>query len=292
MNSSPSKLSTTSTASPPRRRLRYSLPTALVGVLVAAGVSVSPASAQATPLPADCVVKPFGGTDFIQCTITESGAATLDEMVPAGILPSAGDPVVLTAHGGDGATLPGDNGGRSGGDGGNARTVIDADEIAELHTYIGQDAATGSRHGGSATIVSTKAIEDVGSVDETLLIAGGGGAQGARMDCGPFADGWNGAGSGGAGGVTDATEHVGVDGFGAGKNGGPGSDTFLCSSKKGHTGTGGHLGEPGTNAGDSRSNGIAGIGGHGGENGWQGGVSAAYEAGRGGITSVYAMGGG
>ncbi|HKJ55815.1 MAG TPA: hypothetical protein VJ978_07485, partial [Nitriliruptoraceae bacterium] len=264
---------------------------ALVAGLVAAGVAApaAPARAAATgqDLPGNCDLVVHEGATFVECVVTDSGTVTFDDLVGQDLAPHVGAPVAMTARGGAGADLPGDSwNGRRGGEGGLARTVATADDIDRLHVYVGSDAAEWSFEGGSSTVVSAVPIEDVTDIDDTWLVAGGGGAQGAAMCA------YNeGAGSGGRGGTADATRAAG-DATSAGWNGGPGSDLDCSYRSKGHPGTGGDRGVAGTNAGDPRSNGIDGVGGHGGDNGWQGNVAPDHLPGRGGVTSVYAMGGG
>ena len=268
---------------------------ALAAGLVAAGAGmpIAPAHAASTAagLPANCDLVDHDATTWVECVVTDSGTVTFDDLVHPVLVPDDSATVAMTARGGSGATLAGANGGRSGGAGGTASTVAIARDIDRLHLYIGQDAATGSRAGGSATVVAQRPIQDVTTIDDTWLVAGGGGAQGAWMRCGQMEDGpyYGGAGGGGDGGTAVASP---TGATGAGHNGGSGSTSGCSGKSTGHPGTGGDRGVAGTNHGDPRSNGVDGVGGHGGGNGWQGDVLPGFEPGSGGTTSVYAQGGG
>ena len=290
-------MTTTESTTTPRTGRRLGV-AALAVLLGAAGLTTAGTPAGAAPgavdsaaTLGDCGVVRYAGTHYHECVVTDSGTIDLATDIPWTMTPRDGDPVILTARGGDGATLVNPADGRSGGPGGTARTIATAGDIDELHLSIGQHAGNGSRAGGSATVVSDVPIEDVTSIDDTYVVAGGGGAQGAWIHC--WYTGFSmGSGSGGRGGSADASRNDGAA-TGHGWSGGSGSFQWdLCVPKDGHPGSGGDLGVGGTNPGDRRSDGVDGVGGHGGGNGWQGGVAAGHEPGRGGITSVWAMGGG
>ena len=287
-----SMTSTTST-----RTLRGRLvASALAAGLVAAGAGMPIAPAHAAPtaagLPANCGLVDHDATTWVECVVTDSGTVTFDDLVHPVLVPDDSAAVAMTARGGDGATLDRNRQGRSGGAGGTTSTIATAGDIDRLHVYVGRDAGQGSREGGSATVVSTAPIQDVTTITDTWLVAGGGGAQGAAMMCGSYGNlqSPSGAGSGGDGGNAVAG-HDG-DATASGHEGGHGQTSGCTGKKVGHPGTGGDLGVAGTNAGDPRSNGIDGVGGHGGDNGWQGNIAPDHLPGRGGVTSVYAMGGG
>jgi len=291
-------MTTTDSTTTPRTGRRRLGVAALAVLLVTAGMTTAGTAARAAPdavdgaaTIGDCTIAKYAGTHYHECVVTDSGTIDLTTDIPWTMTPRDGDPVILTARGGDGATLVRQDGGsRSGGPGGTARTIATAGDIDELHLYVGKNAWDDSREGGSATVVSEVPIEDVTSIDDTYLVAGGGGAQGAWVKC------WTGhsvgAGSGGRGGSADASRNDG-DATGHGWSGGIGTFKWdICPPGAAHPGSGGDLGVGGTNPGDRRSDGVDGVGGHGGDNGWQGGVAAGHEAGRGGITGVWAMGGG
>ena len=260
--------------------------TAVAALLAAAGLVTAGAPARAQSLPDDCEWVEYDSAVYLECVTLVSGTITFDDLAP-GLPPDEGSPVILTARGGNGADLPSTQG-RSAGPGGGARTVASADDIDQLYVAMGQNADVDSRLGGSSTVVSEVPIGEVTGIDDVYLIAGGGGAQGARLSC---LGGAAGAGSGGRGGHADAARTDGAA-AGAAYDGGSGQTAGCNGSQTGRHGTGGDRGVAGINTGDPRSNGIDGIGGHGGDNGWQGNIAHDHEPGRGGVTSVYAMGGG
>ena len=281
--------STTTTQPRPARRLGVA---ALASVLLGAGLATAGTPAQAAPLDADCNLATHVDATWMECSITESASLTFDDLVPEHLTPHDGTDVIMTARGGSGATIRNSpTNDLHGGAGGVARTLAAAEDIDELHVYVGRNAGRDSFEGGSATVVSEVPVTEVTSIDDAWLVAGGGGAQGARVACkGGLAD--KGAGSGGRGGTADANRTDG-DASAAGWNGGPGRLLINCWEQNvGSYGTGGDRGVAGVNHGDPRSNGIDGVGGHGGDNGWQGNVAPDHLPGRGGVTSVYAMGGG
>ncbi|HKJ55041.1 MAG TPA: hypothetical protein VJ978_03565 [Nitriliruptoraceae bacterium] len=293
---------TTTTQPRPARRLGVAT---LASVLLGAGLATASAPAQAAPAQPlqpqgvsqveDCDLTLHASKPWVECVVTDSGAITFGDLVPEHLLPNPGTDVIMTARGGDGATLTDPLPDLRGGPGGAARTIVATDDIDQVHVHIGRNAADGSREGGSSTVVAPVAMDHVTSIEDTWLVAGGGGAQGARINCkgriNPRSQN-QGAGSGGRGGTADATRTDG-DATAAGWNGGRGMMVHDCKvGRAGHPGTGADRGVAGVNNGDPRSNGIDGVGGHGGDNGWQGNVAPDHLPGRGGVTSVYAMGGG
>ena len=276
---------------------------AVAGLLAATGVTTSAASAHAAPAEvsaalaeaSNCTLVDYDATTYVECVVNDSGAYTFTDIVPEPLAPHAGTSVIMTARGGEGWATSDDWRDRTAGAGGVARTVASVDDIDEFHVYVGRDGTRGEgasrvRGGGSSTIVSEVALEELTNIDDTYVVAGGGGARGARFKCGLTLSG---AGSGGDGGVADANHaNTGNTVTGAGRDGGHGT-TWACSgSQTGNPGRGGNLGSGGIQPGDRRSDGNDGIGGRGGDTPWQGDVASNHEAGRGGASSIWAQGGG
>ncbi|HKJ56241.1 MAG TPA: hypothetical protein VJ978_09670, partial [Nitriliruptoraceae bacterium] len=244
---------TTTTQPRPFRRLGVA---AMASVLLGAGLATAGTPAQAAPLDAECNLATYVDAIWMECSITESASVTFDDLVPEHLTPHDGTDVIMTARGGSGAWNPFTySNDFHGGAGGIARTLAAAEDIDELHVYVGRNAERHSFEGGSATVVSEVPIHEVTSIDDTWLVAGGGGAQGDKCT-----DSRKGVGSGGRGGTADANRTDG-DATAAGWNGGTGHRSHECLDRRtGHPGTGGDRGVAGVNRGDPRSNGIDGVG--------------------------------
>lgn len=258
----------------------------------APGASVSDLEAFAASSDAigSCRHTSIDAVPYVECDVATSGHVTFtDEALFAGF---ADDVAFTIAAGGGvgGSQSDWDHHYADPGLAGRARTVVDYASLAEtgLYAYLGQNATT-DYQGGTATVATTTPLDHASlGLDDVVLVAGGGGAQGSIESS--FVCARHGYGRGGNGGRADAATAGGaVSARGAdGERG----HSYTGCRPSGTMGGGGGGGVGGHHGGNADRDGQDGIGGLGHDNNWRGDVLAGFTPGHGGGRGLAGGGGG